>query len=675
MKKELLIEIGVEELPAIPFLKELPNIKEKWSEILEQNGLKCAFDFYYTPRRMVFFHKEFLLKQQDSFKEFIGAPKQVALKNGEWSAAALSFANKCGIEPNELKFENINGKEVLFYKKIVQGRFSKEILGDILEQFLKSLNFGKSMRWGEGKFEFIRPIRSFLCLLGDEIVKFNKFNIESSNKIFTHRDIGYKMVEIKNINEYFDKMIGFGIVLDPAKRREKILNEFKQIEEKSDLKIQIDDNLLDEVVAITEYPTALLGSVEMEFLEIPSEVIITSMKENQRYFAVFNSTKLSNYFVVISNSLSSDSTLIIRGNEKVLRARLSDAMFFWRSDLKAEFSPEKLKNITYLKELGSIYQKSEREVEVALALAEIFSNSLRNEVGDNYKELSGRAVMLSKADLATAMVYEFTELQGVMGGYYATAKGEDKNVVTAIREQYLPNGENSELPSTLFSSIVALAIKLETLVGLFSVGKIPTGNKDPYALRRAANGIIKILQNEILSFDLSKFLEIISQKYTKFDTENLINFINERLYTFFDCNASIIKAALSSQKGDILAQIRCINALEKVCESENFRENFSTFKRLANIIKDGIKTGVREELFESEAEVTLYTEFKKIVNSNYNEFEKLNVLFGLKVEIDRFFDSVMINVDDDKIRHNRQAIIGEIYAEFLKIADIKEISL
>ncbi|CAD7286731.1 Glycine--tRNA ligase beta subunit [Campylobacter suis] len=675
MNKELLIEIGVEELPAIPFLKELPNIRSKWQAVLDEYRLASEFEFYFTPRRLVLFHKNFALKQPDSVVQMIGAPKHVAIKDGAFSPAALSFAKKCGIAESELKFKEIDGKEVLYYEQEVIGNDSKNLLGDMVEKFLLSLSFGKSMRWGRGEFEFIRPIRSFLCLLGDESVSFTKFGIASEARSYPHRDIGYEKVGVASISEYFSGAKARGIVLDANERRVKILEQFKAIEAQNGVEIGLDEDLLDEVVAITEAPNALLGGFEAEFLEVPSEVIITSMKENQRYFPVFKNGKLSNHFVVVSNSLSTDSALIVQGNEKVLRARLSDAMFFWQSDLKAEFSPEKLKNVTYLKELGNTYEKCERELKVALALSEKFADKLRSEVGSEYKELLTRAVMLSKADLTSGMVYEFTELQGVMGSYYARAKGESEAVVRAIGEQYLPNGEASAMPSTTFSALVALAIKLETLVGLFSVGKIPTGNKDPYALRRAANGVIKILQDNEFSFDMSEFLSDIAKGYTKFDVGALVGFINERLYTFFESNPSIIKACLSSAKGDLLAQISAIKALEKVCASESFRENFSTFKRLANIIKDEIKTGVDESLFEAEAERNLYAKFKEVAERELGDEDKLNTLFALKGAIDGFFDAVMINAEDAKIRHNRQALVGEIYSEFLKIADIKEISL
>ncbi|MCD8213991.1 MAG: glycine--tRNA ligase subunit beta, partial [Campylobacter sp.] len=464
------------------------------------------------------------------------------------------------------------------------------------------------------------------------------------------------------------------IVLDANERRSIILSQFEAISFKNGVKIEIDEALLDEVVAITEYPTALLGEFEAEFLEVPSEAIITSMKENQRYFPVFKNDKLSNHFIVVTNAITDNYELIIKGNEKVLRARLSDAMFFWRSDLKAELDPKKLKNITYLKELGTLYEKELRELEAAKILSKLFDERLKNEVGADFEMLLERAVMLSKVDLTTQMVYEFTELQGVMGAYYAHAKGKKDAVVTAIREQYLPDGEDALCPSSVFSSIVALANKFDTMIGLFSIGKIPSGTKDPYALRRAASGVIKIVIAHGFKFDISSVLKTLAKNYKEFDVEALEKFILDRIYTFFDTNVSIIKACINSGKRDILELIKAIRALDKISNEPNFRENFSTFKRLANIIKDENVGAVDESLLNLPQEKALNASFKALNNSQSYE-ARLKELFGLKSEIDAFFDNVMINVDDPKIRANRIALIGQIYKEFLKIADIKEISL
>ncbi|MDL0088610.1 glycine--tRNA ligase subunit beta [Campylobacter gastrosuis] len=670
--KELLIEIGVEELPAIPFLKELPNIKAKWQAILSEYRLESEFDFYFTPRRLVFFHKNFSEFQSDTKAEFIGAPRHVAIKDGAFTPAALSFAKKCEISQNELVFKEIDGKDVLFYEKQIKGLPTQNLLGDMIEKFLLSLNFGKSMRWGRGEFEFIRPVRSFLCLFGDKNVEFSKFGIKSEASTYPHRSVGYEKVPVLNASDYFNGAKNRGIILNQDERKSIILEQFKNLE-KSGISIEIDPDLLNEVVAITEYPNALLGEFESEFLAVPSEVIITSMKENQRYFPVFKDGKLANKFVVVSNAITDDNTLIIKGNQKVLRARLSDAVFFWQSDLASDFSPEKLKNITYLKELGSMYDKELRELKIAEILAKRYEKALLSEVGADFKDKLKRAVMLSKADLTSAMVYEFTELEGIMGHYYARAKGESEAVVMAIKEQYLPDGEGSAVPSSVFSAVVALANKLDTLVGLFSVGKIPTGTKDPYALRRAANGVIKIATSLNLEFEIDEILGEISSNYAKFDLAVLRNFILDRFYTFFSTNPSIIKSCLNSDEREILRLFENINALDKISNEPSFKENFSTFKRLANIIKDSQITSVDESLIGNEFEKALNDSFKGLKGGDAHS--KLSGLFGLKPQIDAFFDNVMINADEPKIKANRIAIIGQIYNEFLKIADIKEISL
>ncbi|AQW84353.1 glycine--tRNA ligase subunit beta [Campylobacter pinnipediorum subsp. pinnipediorum] len=674
MNKELLIEIGVEELPAIPFLKELPNIKTKWQKVLDEYNLKSEFDFFYTPRRLVLSHKNFKQKQDDSNVEFIGAPKHIAIKDGKFTPAAISFAKKCEIQESELSFKNINGKEVLYHQKQVSGKDVKKILPDMIEKFLLSLSFGKSMRWGNGEFEFIRPIRSFLVFLGNEPLEFTKFGIKSENSTYPHRDISYDKIKIENINQYFENSTQRGVILSQDERERIIRKQFEALEKENNINIEVDEDLLSEVVAITEYPTALLGQFESEFLDIPKEVIITSMKENQRYFPVFKNSKLENKFIVVSNSLNEEKSLIIKGNEKVLRARLSDAMFFWKSDLQAPFTPDKLKNITYLKELGTLYDKELREEKIAKILAEKYKNRLTKEVGNDYIEKISRAVMLSKADLTSSMVYEFTELQGIMGHYYAEKKGEDKDIVIAIKEQYLPDGENADYPSTLFSSIVALSYKLDSLVGLFSVGKIPTGTKDPYALRRAANGVIKIILNEGLEFDISEILNEIAKNYNSFDVSTLENFILDRLYTFFDANSSIIKSCIDSKNRDIVKLYNAIQALHIISNEPSFKDNFSTFKRLSNIIKDAKIQDVKEELFESQYEKNLNNKFKALNGNEEKYEERLRELFGLKQEIDEFFENVMINTDDEKIKNNRIALIGQIYLAFKKIADIKEIS-
>ena len=672
---ELLIEIGVEELPAIPFLKERANIAPKWRAVLEANRINSDFRFEFSPRRFVLFHEDFPQRGDDAQIVSTGAPKSVALKDGAWSPAALSFAKKCGISESELEFRQIGGKEVLYHAAVQKGRDSREILGEMIEEFLRSLNFGRAMRWGSGKFEFIRPIRSIACVLGGQNVGFEIYGVRSAAAFFPHRKFGYEAIKFKDAADYFALLERNGVILSEQKRKDKILSEFAKREKKHGFKIEVDPALLDEVTAITEYPTALLGSFERDFLSVPKEVIITSMKENQRYFPVFEGKSLSNHFIVVSNAITDDDELVIRGNEKVLRARLSDAMFFWKSDLQAEFSPEKLKQISYMQALGSVYDKQVRELAVARALSADYATQIEAEIGKKDFSLDvENAVMFSKADLSSTMVGEFSELQGIMGSYYAVHAGLADHVCRAIREQYLPSGEDSELPSGVFSSVIAVAMKFETLLGLFSINKVPSGNKDPYALRRAATGLIKILLNQGLSFNANALAQKLAPNYKKFDISKLLDFIKDRLYGIFDeINPSVIKACIASGENDLLLLSKAIKALGEIAAAADFGENFATFKRLANIIKDEKIGVVDENLFEHDAERALNAAFRAIKLNENDVSGYLRSLFGLKGVIDDFFDNVMINVQDTAIRANRIANIGQIYRAFLQFADIKEI--
>jgi glycyl-tRNA synthetase beta chain len=671
MNKPLLIEIGVEELPAIPFLNELPNIEKKWSDILEKNRLLCDFDFFYTPRRLVLWHREFQISQEDSIIEQFGAPVKIAYKDGEPTGAALGFAKKCAVDVSQLNKIDQGKGEILYFKQEVKGSDSKDLLNDMINEFVNSLNFGKSMRWASRTDSFVRPIRSLSIILGEEIVEAELFGVKSSNYSFAHRMVSYEPFSYSFAGDYFCKLDKNGVILYPDERRERILSQMKSIEQRHNIKIDIDKELLEEVVAITEYPTALIGRFDVEFLELPEEVIVTSMKEHQRYFAVYKDGELTNNFIVVSNSKTEDFGFIISGNEKVLRPRLADAMFFYKNDIKNGLSNAGLKKLVFVEGLGSMYAKCEREVQIASYLADIFKVE--------EKELLEKAVMLSKADLMSEMVYEFTELQGLMGYYYAKIAGEDDLVSTSLKEQYLPDGEDSELPSNVFSAIVALSYKLDNLMGLFSVGKIPTGSKDPFGLRRAAAGIVKIAIEHKLAIDLSKIIDKLSSNYTNLDKKVLIEFFNERLFKIFEVNPTVLKAVLGSGETDIYKISQKLCALNPIVQSDNFKEYVTTFKRVANIIKDvdtSKNLSIDEKLFENKEEKELYAKYNEISSKTYITYEEeLEALFSLKTLLDSFFDNVFVNHEDINIKTNRKNLIGLVYQGFKNIADIKEITI
>jgi len=671
MTKPLLIEIGVEELPAIPFLKELPNIEKKWSLILEDYKLSCDFEFYYTPRRLVLWHNEFSVSQEDSLVEQFGAPVAIAYKDGVPTNAAHGFAKKCGVSLDEISTAQKPNGEVLYFKKEVKGTSASELLNEMINKFIKSLNFGKSMRWGSRSDSFIRPIRSLSIVLGNTLVEGELFGVSSSKLSYPHRMVSYEPFTYNEAGEYFDLLKQNGVTLYPQDRKALILKQMKDLEKSNNITIEIDEDLLNEVVAITEYPTALLGSFDEEFLELPEEVIVTSMKEHQRYFAVYKDDALTNSFIVVSNSKTDDFSKIIEGNEKVLRPRLADGMFFYKNDLQNGLDNEGLKKLVFVEGLGSVYDKTLREVNIASYLADLYNVK--------EKELVKEAVLLSKADLMSEMVFEFTELQGLMGYYYAKATGKDKLVYTALKEQYLPDGEDSDLPSTKFSAIIALSYKLDSLLGLFSVNKIPTGSKDPFGLRRAAAGIVKISMEHKLELNLPNIIDSLIDTYPGLDKKLVIQFFNERLFKIFDVNPSVLKAVLGSGEEDVFKISQKLCALNPIVLSADFKEYSTTFKRVANIIKD-VNTNdtleISPELFEEEAEKKLYAKYVETTSKDYKAYdEELDALFALKPELDEFFDKVFVNHEDENIKNNRKNLIGLTYQAFKKIADIKEISI
>jgi glycyl-tRNA synthetase beta chain len=668
-RENFLVEIGVEEFPAEPLLKELPNIEKKWQKELEENSFPKDFQLFYTPRRIVLWHRDFPEKQEDKEVELFGAPTAIAFKDGVPTNAFHGFVKKCGVDASKIEKIEKNGKEVLYYKKLEVGKNISELLQGMLDRFIKSLNFGKSMRWGNGEHNFIRPVHSVLTVFGKENIETEVFGVKSAMNTFGHRNSEQPIIPIEHTGDYFCNLPKHGVMVKQKERELTILEQFKRIEKIENVSIEIDQNLLNEIIAITEEPTSLFGKFDEEFLELPDEVIITSMREHQRYFPVYKKGKLTNHFIVVSNALADTFSGIVAGNERVLKARLSDALFFYRNDLKNGLQTDGLKKITFAEGLGSIADKIRRE------------NRIADILNENYKfddfDLIQRGISLSKSDLLSEMVYEFTELQGIMGGYYAEKQGENDEVVRAIREHYLPNSDGGELPSSKISAFVSFVNKIDTLLGLFSIGESPTGSRDPFGLRRTVNGIIRISLKYEFRFDITDFYnKKVFQNYKGIRLEKMKEFFFERIYQHYkDINPSIIKSVLKVED-ELLEINKKILAVSKIVEADNFEENLSTFKRVANILKDknedyGV---VIEEFFEHEAEKTLYQNTKEIIKRGGDYQAKLKNLFSLKSDLESFFDSVMVNVEDIDVRNNRKALLEFIYSQFLKISDIKEIT-
>lgn len=660
--------------------------------------------------------RDFPLYSQDRVIESYGAPISIAYENGDvcgaLTKAGESFFAKHSLDPKEdrdkVSIATKDGKEVLYFSHTQRGVESASLLQEIFSAFLGKLSFGKSMRWGALSESFIRPIENICAFLGETCLHLSAFGVDSKPQTFGHRDLGFAPISVGSVAEYFEALHTHKVILNQQERKEQILEQISEIERAHSIEVEIDPVLLDEVVAITEYPRVLLGGFGEEFLELPKEVIITSMKEHQRYFAIHKQGRLFNGFIVVSNSTSSDTSLIIAGNQKVLKARLSDAMFFYRNDLRRGLETEGLEHILFVQNLGSLADKSQRELQIAQILYAKYAPT-HNFAPKNFAELLAQSVRLAKADLLTEMVYEFPELQGIMGGYYARALGLDTLVAQAISEQYLPTGEDSALPSNALSAIVSLSNKLDSIFGLFSIDKIPTGSKDPFALRRAANGVIKIIQHMGFSFSLREDLRTLYETLgygkdsqsrasedslatsdNKFATQTCIkkieSFFLERLENALPINPSIFRAALcgldthNQPQRDINTLIQNALTLHEVFASTQDKPALlSTFKRVANICKDidlSALDSINPALFTHDAESRLFESFMGIKNRSFaSRLEHTQALFALKNPLEAFFENVLVNDKDERSRANRYALIGGIYREFLTIGDIAQIAI
>lgn len=677
-KTELFIEILVEELPAIPFLREFKNFDSKWREVLQEFDIAVESKFFYTPRRIVIACDNFPLVTQDKVVELYGPPVQVAYKNGDKTAeltpAGEAFLKKNNLTIESLQFSQKQGKEVLFATSVEKGVQTKQIITLAVQKFLGSLHFGKHMRWGEVKEDFIRPIRNIVIFMGQDFIEMEVYGIKTRAQTQLHRDFGFEWVCVNDFRDYQEKLKNGGVILSQDERRALILEHINQTQKENNLFVEIDRELLDEVVAITEYPQVILGGFEEKFLTLPKEVIITSMKENQRYFAVYQDDKmqkLSNHFIVVSNTTNKVVDIIRLGNEKVLKARLEDAMFFYNNDLKRGLNNQGLENVIFIDGAGSMLDKVEREKKIAELLIKKFGGKLFD-----YEKVVLQAIELSKADLLSEMVYEFSNLQGLMGYYYALAMGLHSDIALCIKEQYLPMGEDSALPSTGFSSIAALAHKLDNIFTLFSVGKIPTGSKDPFALRRAAAGILRIVLQEEFVFDLkSDLVEIVDLiGYKNIDINKIVAFFTERIDGILSLNPVFLKSVLATNEYDVCEIIAKARALDEVLSS-NQDALIATFKRIANFLKTEVELKkIREDLLIEQAEKDLYNNYQQIARQDFSNYvEKIKNLCGLKSSLDLFFDNVMVNVEEEELKSNRVQLIAHIYKDFLSIADIKEI--
>ncbi|GAA9244710.1 glycine--tRNA ligase subunit beta [Helicobacter pylori] len=696
---ELLVEILVEELPAQALLNEYKEMPKKLHALFSKCALEVGnIEIFYTPRRLCLLVKDFPLLTQETKEEFFGPPVKIACNHQDktqgLNALGLGFYQKLGLKDHQ-HFQTAfkNNKEVLYHAKIHVKEPTKDLIMPIVLEFLEDLNFGKSMRWGNVEKSFIRPIHNICVLFNGENfndIEVKEYGFKTKQATKAHRQEGFDFIQVDSPKAYFEVLEKKHVILDPKKREAKILQEIKELETKHCIIVEIDRDLLDEVVAITEYPSALLGEFDKAFLKLPNEIITTSMKENQRYFVAFNqksqeSPTLHNGFIVVSNAINKDKQKIIAGNQKVLKARLSDAVFFYENDLKKPLDNAPLESVVFVQGLGTLKDKMEREAVIAQYLTQKYASSLNMPL-EKALELVSRAVKIAKADLLSEVVYEFSELQGIMGYYYALKQNENELVALSVKEQYLPASENAPLPSSVFSAIVALSLKLDSLFSLFSVGKIPSGSKDPFALRRLSFGLLKIVAHYGLEFDLKADLKNLFEKvgvYQSFDLEVLEKFLLERFNNLIDCNPSIIRSVLNTNERDIVKIIQKVKALKRFLDDPKNAQKkellFSAFKRLANINKDRNPNESSEfsiSLFKELQEHALFEAFNAIKTSAFESLDsKIEAYFGLHVPLEEYFKSVLVMDKDIEIQKNRKNFLWGVYQSFLEIGDIKEIAI
>lgn len=652
-----LFELGLEELPARYVDITSNELKNKVVDKLVSN--KISFDSienFSTPRRLSFIITNLCEKQEDITEEKFGPKLEIAIKDGMPTKALLGFLATNGLAENE--YEIVETERGAYTKiiKHTKGRETKEILCEILDTSIRQLEFEKVMKWSDKQFRFVRPIKWIVAMLDDKVIDFSFENIKASNITRGMRVFASQEILIDKIENY-EKLLFENYVVIRRDKREKMLLESIEKNCNTDTeKVVISKKLLDEVVNLVEYPYAIKGDFDEKYLKLPEELITITMETHQRYFPVrTNDGKLTNHFVVIRNGIDYSSKVKL-GNEKVIEPRLADSKFFFDEDLKCNMNDwiEKLKNITFQKDMGTIYDKVQRAKKIAKYLG----------ADDN----TMRAIELCKADLVSNVINEkeFTGLQGMMGEIYALNSGENIKVATAIREHYMPRFQTDTLPSSIEGSISAIADKLDTGMGAFCVGLKPTGSKDPYAIRRAIQGMVSIALNEKLDInyeDLSaKAYEIFSSD-KKVLSENVLsdfnNFVCQRLENVLQefYSKELISYIIGIEK-NFKNIIEKLDKLKTIENTDDFNGLITILKRMKNIVKDNKCIDVNENLFTDEYEKAMFNLYIKLKDKSFSDI--VDILTTNSSIINSYFDNVKINVSDEDIRNNRLALLSNI---------------
>lgn len=690
MSKKYLLEIGVEELPARFFRDALDQLNNNAVNLLKEERINYSkINLYSTPRRLTLIIEGLEDEQKDTVEDVKGPSKRISFdENGNPTKALLGFMKGQGIDLDSISIKDYNGEEYVFGKVVKKHKSLEEILSENIPNLIRSLNFPKSMKWGGKNLRFARPIRWIVSLLDEKIIPFNLEGIVASNITRGHRFLGNRNIVVDSIDNYFDLLRKNYCIVDQNERKEVIKYGSEKLAREKGGSLHLEDDLLEEVTNIVEYPTPIIGRIKDEYLSLPIDVVITPMKEHLRFFPVFDDKKkrLLPYFITVRNGNDDYIETVIKGNEKVLGARLEDAKFFYKEDIKNPLSSyvEMLKNITFQEKLGSLYDKTKRVQKLGVKIGNYL------EVGEETEKNIDRAGYLSKADLVTKMVSEFTELQGKMGMEYAKASGENEIVSQAIFEQYLPRYSGDELPTITAGAILSLADKLDSICGLFAIGIQPTGSQDPFGLRRNALGIINIILDKEWNIPLGELIDFALYIYVEenglaFDYNkikaSIMDFFMGRIRNMFaemDIRYDIIDAVVGTKTDDIYdMQIRA-NKLNEWLNKDGLQGILAAFNRVSTLAEKTTSSDVMRDLL-SEDEIELYDSYNNIEDKvlefiNKKEYDKaLDLLTTLKGPIDNFFENVMVMVEDEKLRLNRLGLLRKIYNTMLLVCDLSKV--
>ncbi|WP_077214008.1 glycine--tRNA ligase subunit beta [Bacillus dakarensis] len=685
-KRDLLLEIGLEEMPARFVTSSIQQLAEKMQAWLQDK--KINFDdvqTFSTPRRLAVLIQGVSEAQEDLHEEAKGPAKKIALtENGEWSKAAIGFTRGQGMTVEDIYFKEINGIEYAHVQKFIKGSKTADILPEI-KDIVTHLTFPKNMRWADQDLRYIRPIKWLIALFGSDVVPFEIANVSTGKITYGHRFLGDR-VEISSPEHYATELLRQYVMVNAKERKEAIVSQLKKIEEENKWSIPVDEDLLEEVTNLVEYPTALFGRFEEEFLELPEEVLITSMKEHQRYFPVKSQDgKLLPYFVTVRNGNDEHIETVARGNEKVLRARLADAAFFYKEDQRMDINKAlaKLETIVYHEEIGTLAEKGQRVRKLTNQLADLMN------FPDQDKKAADRAAEICKFDLVTNMVYEFPELQGFMGEKYALQKGEEPAVAKAINEHYMPRNAEDSTAGSEAGAALAIADKLDSIVSTFAIGKIPSGSQDPYALRRQATGIVQTLISMDWDIHLEKLINLAVELVENAGFSKLENNeLKDELITFFKLRVKhvlqergirydLIDATLGSELHSVPSLVRKADILNLKKEEEGFKESMEALSRVLNISSkaEGAKK-VETDLFENEYEHNLYNKYlevKTTISNGVTEEDYYRLLLSMKEDINAYFDHTMVMAEDEKLKNNRLSFMASLADMIKSFANVREI--